>query len=815
MHPPHDPLDRAAEALQALGDSSRSHSDLGEDPRRPPVLEVVELWGDAVVDVRHFGPEEAEVRLGDPRHRRFKPWSTALLALLLGGASVLTLMHATMPRPTQLQDGDAELVQQWRDDQQAERAAITARVRLRAQAVREAEARGETLPEPEVEAEPTWPDPLADAKSAWETEQREVVAKMLEDGFDMLDLEIARQPFAFDKLPEPALFLVEQMLPIAREQAPEGRLRRSWAEVFEEWPAEDLALEAELSELLYADAVARRAVGQQCRALERMVPIDGLDGSFERLSGHARCLHRRARHDEARPAVAAALEQRPGADASDDDRAALAALLRVDAELQELDAALDSSARERARASWTEVRQIARESLKDPDLLVVADRGLHDAAQLDRADKQDGLARVAMGLSLFVALLLPIGFVLDERRGHRGGPHFEVPSWDLPDDPFRIAEREGSTLFVGFTPDSPSRLQTPDGDRLGTGDLFERAGTEDVGGWRRTPLLPGETFSVQLGARVFVLRDRPAAAAVPSRVTDEVDWRFVAVMAAVLLLGGSMAVLSKLVDFGPGTEILVAPVASIVRMAPVLPETPESQGSDAGEKAKDEEGARGDPQSDRRVPEVRVAVRKSEHDRAMVNDLLDTLLDGAAPLNSSTLDHGVLAAAAGLEGIAPAYGPGGWGIRGDGPGGGGDRYPFGGIAIDGAGTGGPGRDGDGPWSAPKRTERSPGVSTTGGIAIGGIRKDQIDRVVKDHLQAIRYCYQSELQREPELGGKVVVKFVIDRYGAVSTSNVKSSSMEHPGVEKCVADRFFRMRFPKPKGEGIVIVSYPFVFDSAG
>jgi len=814
VHPLHDPIDRAEDALLALGDSSKSHSDLGEDVRQPPVLEVVELWGDAVVDVRHFGPDDDEVRLGDPRHRRFKPWSTALLVLLLGGAAVLTTMHATLPRPTLLPAGDADLVEEWREERQAERAAIVAQARLRAQAEEEALARGEELPEEPVVEEPTWPDPLAEAKVAWEAEQRETVTRLVEEGADAIDIDIARQPFAFDKLPEPDLMLVEQMLPIAREQAPEGRLRRSWADVLEEWETEDLALDSELAGLLYADAMARRAIGQQCRALERMEPLGDLDGDFDRLSQHARCLHRRSRYDEARPATEAALEHRPGADAPPEQLAELAALLRVDAELADLEAGADLEARERARASWAEVGDLARASLHDPDLLIVADRGLHDAAQHDRADSQDGLIKAAMVLSAFVALMLPVGFIVDERRSHRGAPHFEVPSWDLPDDPFKLAEREGAALYVGFTPDAPTRLRTAAGGDLGTGDLPERAGTEDVGGWRRTPLGPGDTFSIQLGGRVFVVRTRPAAAAVPGKATDDVDWRFVAVMAAVILLGASVGVLSKLVDFGPGTEILVPPIAQTVRLAPVLPETPESSGSDPGERARDEEGARGDPTSDRRAPEARVAVRKADQDRAVVNDLISALLDGA-PVDSSSLGTDVRAAATGLHGANLAYGPGGWGIRGGGPGGGGDRL-IGGISIDGAGTGGPGGPGDGPWDGPiKRVEKQPTVSTSGGIAIGGIRKDQIDRVVKDHLQAIRYCYQRELQRQPDLHGKVVIKFVIDRFGAVSTSTVKSTSMDHPVVEKCVADRFFRMRFPRPKGDGIVIVSYPFVFDAAG
>jgi hypothetical protein len=36
-------------------------------------------------------------------------------------------------------------------------------------------------------------------------------------------------------------------------------------------------------------------------------------------------------------------------------------------------------------------------------------------------------------------------------------------------------------------------------------------------------------------------------------------------------------------------------------------------------------------------------------------------------------------------------------------------------------------------------------------------------------------------------------------------------MNNPAVESCINGRFMRFQFPEPKGGGIVIVSYPFIF----
>jgi TonB family protein len=79
------------------------------------------------------------------------------------------------------------------------------------------------------------------------------------------------------------------------------------------------------------------------------------------------------------------------------------------------------------------------------------------------------------------------------------------------------------------------------------------------------------------------------------------------------------------------------------------------------------------------------------------------------------------------------------------------------------------------------------------------------------MNQIRHCYQRQLSRDPGLAGKVTVRFVIGNTGQVQKATVKSSSLGSAAVESCIAERFLRFRFPAPKGKGIVIVSYPFLF----
>ena len=94
---------------------------------------------------------------------------------------------------------------------------------------------------------------------------------------------------------------------------------------------------------------------------------------------------------------------------------------------------------------------------------------------------------------------------------------------------------------------------------------------------------------------------------------------------------------------------------------------------------------------------------------------------------------------------------------------------------------------------------------------GSLSREEIQRVVKRHMNQIKYCYQKQLTKNPNLGGKITVKFVISKDGSVSKASTKKSTMGNSTVESCINRRFHRFKFPEPKGGGIVIVSYPFIF----
>ncbi len=205
--------------------------------------------------------------------------------------------------------------------------------------------------------------------------------------------------------------------------------------------------------------------------------------------------------------------------------------------------------------------------------------------------------------------------------------------------------------------------------------------------------------------------------------------------------------------------------------------------------------------------EGRVGRKDARMDRARGDKLLMQRqeLDREVAANA-----GVLGALR-VDGLDAAIGPvdglvggGGLGARGlGGLGGGGTAAGLGGLVGRGAGYGA----GGGPFGARAADVVLPGEA----IVLGALDKGLIDAVVKRNSSQIRYCYQRELTKDPTLSGKVTVKFVIAKDGAVSSAVTKVSTLDNRAVESCINGRFMRFQFPEPKGGGIVIVSYPFRF----
>jgi len=168
--------------------------------------------------------------------------------------------------------------------------------------------------------------------------------------------------------------------------------------------------------------------------------------------------------------------------------------------------------------------------------------------------------------------------------------------------------------------------------------------------------------------------------------------------------------------------------------------------------------------------------------------------------------------------IDDAQGNGGLSLSGTGESGGG---PGAGIGLNGvSGLGncltlpcGNGPGGVGRGGSPLRGGHTPNFHMPRAAKTevnGVIPAEVIQRIVRLNFGRFRNCYETGLRTNPSLGGRVATKFIIDRAGAVMTSQDGGSDLPDQTVVSCVVKSFQTLSFPNPQG-GLVTVNYPLLF----
>ena len=106
------------------------------------------------------------------------------------------------------------------------------------------------------------------------------------------------------------------------------------------------------------------------------------------------------------------------------------------------------------------------------------------------------------------------------------------------------------------------------------------------------------------------------------------------------------------------------------------------------------------------------------------------------------------------------------------------------------------------------------TSRSVGVPQGNIDREAVAKTINAHLQEVRACYERALIKDPGLAGKVVLEWTIGTTGAVVAAKTKSSTLKNSAVEGCILSALKSWQFPQPRG-GVVIISYPFLFNSVG
>ena len=114
-----------------------------------------------------------------------------------------------------------------------------------------------------------------------------------------------------------------------------------------------------------------------------------------------------------------------------------------------------------------------------------------------------------------------------------------------------------------------------------------------------------------------------------------------------------------------------------------------------------------------------------------------------------------------------------------------------------------------------------GKTGSGGVGLieeeseveGGLDREVIAQYIKTQLGQILYCYERQLSANPDLYGKVAVKFTIGGTGQVVSQLIGDSTLKSQPVEGCILNKVSKWKFPEPKGGTKVVVTYPFLFKS--
>jgi TonB family protein len=266
----------------------------------------------------------------------------------------------------------------------------------------------------------------------------------------------------------------------------------------------------------------------------------------------------------------------------------------------------------------------------------------------------------------------------------------------------------------------------------------------------------------------------------------------------------------------------------------------DDQEGGTGKRHKDDEGAMGQESHEKTTnrygiegpqdnPDPHMA-REAAREQARTAGAIGVLQAMAGAWNSPTSPYGQesalgtdpMSALGALMGdqIGGNFGFGGLGLRGTGRGGGGTGEGTIGLGNlgtigHGAGTGSGSGYGAGAGGFRGRSSSVPRIRTGEAEVRGSLSREVIRRVIRRHINEVRFCYEQELAQRPDLAGRVTVSFIIAATGAVQTASVANTTLNNARVETCVTQAVRRWTFPAPDGGGAVLVNYPFVLDSQG
>ncbi|MFN3201891.1 MAG: AgmX/PglI C-terminal domain-containing protein [Bradymonadia bacterium] len=428
-----------------------------------------------------------------------------------------------------------------------------------------------------------------------------------------------------------------------------------------------------------------------------------------------------------------------------------------------------------------------------------------------------------------------------------GVSHFVSPE-AVPDDPYPLARTDGSDMVVNLPQGAQGEVML-DGQVYALDDL-RSAGklgkSADAPNSLTLRLPPRARCRLALGELTFLINSVPAAQKVaPMPWYRQFDKQIVTyVLASAVLHLVFKGVIGMIPDDARDlnldafdmsdrwVEFILKPESEQVEEKNVF-DLKEDEGK-AAEKAREEEGKAGKKDAESTNNRMAIEGPKDQETIELARERQKKIAIQAADATFEQLDNelssvwGTQDRAIGNDAVTAlgnmfgdqvgeSEGLNGLGVAGMGRGGGGfseNSLGVGRMGTKGRGGGGDAGYGRGVSRVGRKKLKEPKVIPGNPIINGSLDPEIIRRIIRQHRSEYQYCYSKQLQVKRDLAGKIKVKFTISGTGQVIAAKVMETTMNDAAVERCLIGKIKRWRFPEPKGGGIVVVKYPFVFKAS-
>jgi TonB family protein len=419
--------------------------------------------------------------------------------------------------------------------------------------------------------------------------------------------------------------------------------------------------------------------------------------------------------------------------------------------------------------------------------------------------------------------------------GSAAGVDFVMGDTRLSGPSTEVVRTDGQSFTVFFSKKLKGELTRKE-ETLDLGAVIESGKASSEGEGYAITLEAEDFIWVDLGGVTMevCLQSAPKQVYVP--LGDSVDYRALNIF-LLMFFAGTMFVIGAMNRSGDGEEFADELNSDNARLAKLIIKPPETQknkfleklnqqkekqkSGEMAAKQKKEEGAMGQkdkPKTNQRTAPQATQKDKKDEARALTAKIFGGKGGVSTIFGNSGLGGELKSATGNMFGAIAGNsgGLGGLGIKGSGGGGGGtgDTIGIGGIGTKGRG-GGTASYGSGVGVLGGKSSVDVGITSSEPVVMGSLDKELIRQVIQRNRGQIRFCYESQLTKYPKLSGKVAIRFVITAEGSVSSSDVAQSTASNAELEKCVAGRVRTWLFPKPKGGGVVVVTYPFIFKASG